>query len=70
MAIVLNLTIGLVTPPVGGVLFVITSVSRLKFEAICRAIVPFVLAEIAVLALVIFVPALSTAFPSWLGYVR
>ena len=48
MAIVLNLTIGLITPPVGGVLFVITSVSRLKFEAISRAIVPFVLAELVV----------------------
>lgn len=70
MAIVLNLTIGLITPPVGGVLFVITSVSRLKFEAISRAIVPFVLAEVAVLALVIFFPAISTGFPQWLGYVR
>ncbi len=70
MAIVLNLTIGLITPPVGGVLFVITSVSRLKFEAISRAIVPFVLAEIAVLGLVIFVPAISTGFPQWLGYLR
>ncbi|MGE5116967.1 MAG: TRAP transporter large permease [Betaproteobacteria bacterium] len=70
MAIVLNLTIGLITPPVGGVLFVITSVSRLKFEAISRAIVPFVLAEIAVLALVILVPQLSTAVPLWLGFTR
>lgn len=70
MAIVLNLTIGLITPPVGGVLFVITSVSRLKFEAIARAIVPFVLAEIVVLALVIFVPAVSTALPQWFGYGR
>lgn len=70
MAIVLNLTIGLITPPVGGVLFVITSVSRLKFEAIARAIVPFVLAEIVVLALVIFFPFLSTAVPQWLGYAR
>jgi tripartite ATP-independent transporter DctM subunit len=70
MAIVLNLTIGLITPPVGGVLFVITSVSRLKFEAIARAIVPFVLAEIAVLVLVILFPLLSTAVPHGLGYLR
>jgi tripartite ATP-independent transporter DctM subunit len=70
MAIVLNLTIGLITPPVGGVLFVITSVSRLKFEAICRAIVPFILAEVVVLALVILFPALSTALPQLLGYGR
>ncbi|MCX7239001.1 MAG: TRAP transporter large permease [Burkholderiales bacterium] len=70
MAIVLNLTVGLITPPVGGVLFVITSVSRLKFEDISRAIVPFVMAEIAVLALVIFFPAISTALPQWVGYLR
>mgnify|MGYP003382235778 CR=1 FL=1 len=70
MAIVLNLTIGLITPPVGGVLFVITSVSRLKFEAICRAIVPFVIAEFIVLLAVILVPALSTQVPQWFGYTR
>lgn len=70
MAIVLNLTIGLITPPVGGVLFVITSVSRLKFEGIARAIVPFVLAETAVLVLVILIPALSTSVPQLLGYLR
>ena len=70
MAIVLNLTIGLITPPVGGVLFVMTSVSRLKFEAICRAILPFVLAELVVLLAVICVPALSTALPQMFGYSR
>jgi TRAP-type C4-dicarboxylate transport system permease large subunit len=70
MAIVLNLTIGLITPPVGGVLFVMTSVSRLKFEAICRAIVPFIVAEIVVLLAVILVPALSTQLPQWFGYAR
>lgn len=70
MAVVLNLTIGLITPPVGGVLFVMTSVSRLKFEGIARAIVPMVVAEIAVLLLIILFPALSLTVPGLFGYTR
>jgi TRAP-type C4-dicarboxylate transport system permease large subunit len=68
MCFILNISIGLVTPPVGGVLFVITSISRLKFELISRAILPMILAEVVVLALIILFPALSVAFPSWLGF--
>ncbi len=64
---ILNISIALVTPPVGGVLFVITSISRLKFEMISRAILPMVLAELVVLALLILFPALSVTFPGWLG---
>jgi tripartite ATP-independent transporter DctM subunit len=64
---ILNISIGLVTPPVGGVLFVITSISRLKFEMISRAILPMVIGELVVLAFLILFPALSVAFPSWLG---
>jgi TRAP-type C4-dicarboxylate transport system permease large subunit len=70
MAIVLNLTIGLVTPPVGGVLFVMTSVGRLRFEQLSRAILPLLVAELVVLLLVVLFPALSTTLPGWLGYSR
>ena len=70
IAVVLNLTIGLITPPMGGVLFVMTSVSRLKFEGISLAIIPMVLAEVAVLLLIILFPALSTTLPALFGYTR
>jgi len=70
MTIVLNLTIGLITPPVGGVLYIMTSVSRLSFERIAAAVMPFVLAEIAVLVLIILFPALSLTVPHWFGYTR
>jgi tripartite ATP-independent transporter DctM subunit len=70
MAIVLNLTIGLITPPVGGVLFVMTSVSRLKFEKIARAIVPFIVAELVVLLVVMLVPQVSLMVPGWFGFTR
>lgn len=70
MAIVLNLTIGMVTPPVGAVLFVVTTVGRLDFARLCRAVWPLLLAELAVLALVILVPPVSTFLPHLLGYAR
>jgi TRAP-type C4-dicarboxylate transport system permease large subunit len=70
MAIVLNLTVGLITPPVGGVLFIMTSVSGLRFERLSRAILPLIAAEAVVLVLVILFPAVSTTFPSWFGYTR
>jgi tripartite ATP-independent transporter DctM subunit len=70
MTIVLNLTIGLITPPVGGVLYIMTSVSGLRFERIAAAVLPLVAAEMAVLGLIILFPELSTAVPTWFGYTR
>jgi tripartite ATP-independent transporter DctM subunit len=70
MAIVLNLTVGLVTPPVGGVLFVMTSVGRLRFELLSKAILPLLAAEVVVLLAVVLFPALSTTVPGWFGYAR
>jgi tripartite ATP-independent transporter DctM subunit len=70
MAVIMNLTIGLITPPVGGVLFVVTSVGRLKLEKLARAILPLLAAEFAVLLAIVLLPPLSTAVPAWLGYAR
>jgi tripartite ATP-independent transporter DctM subunit len=68
--VVLNLTIGMVTPPVGPVLFVVSTVGKVRVEHLARAIVPLLLAELIVLALVIAVPQLSTAFPALFGLTR
>lgn len=70
MAIVLNLTIGLATPPVGGVLFVMSSVARLRLEELTRAILPLLAALLVVLLAVVLVPSLSTFVPSLFGYAR
>ncbi|MCW5634340.1 MAG: TRAP transporter large permease [Rubrivivax sp.] len=70
MAVVLNLTVGLITPPVGGVLFVMTSVARLRLEKLARAIVPLLAAELVVLLAVVLFAPLSTAVPAWFGYAR
>jgi tripartite ATP-independent transporter DctM subunit len=65
--IVLNLTIGMVTPPVGPVLFVVSTVGRIRLETLSRTIVPLLLAELLVLALVIAFPAISTTVPRLFG---
>jgi TRAP-type C4-dicarboxylate transport system permease large subunit len=70
MAIVLNLTIGLITPPVGGVLFVMASVSRLRLETLARAVLPLLAALMAVLLAVVLWAPLSTTVPFWFGYAR
>ena len=62
--ICLNLSIGAITPPVGSCLFAASIIGDTPLEKICRDIVPFLLAEAAVLVLVIFVPQLSLALGS------
>ena len=60
---VLNLVIGLPTPPLGVCLFVSSGIAGISLERISRAIIPFVLAAIAVLLLVTYIPALSMWIP-------
>ena len=68
MMLVLNLTIGMITPPVGPVLFVIATVGRLRVEALSRAILPLLAAELFVLLLVILIPGISTFVPNYFGF--
>lgn len=60
----LNLGIGLVTPPVGSVLFVGAAVAKIKIEQAVKTIGPFYLALLVTLLLVTYVPALSLALPA------
>lgn len=64
MIMLLNLGIGLLTPPVGATLFVGCAVGKVKIEEVMRGIWPFYGVLIAVLMLVTFVPALSLWLPS------
>jgi tripartite ATP-independent transporter DctM subunit len=68
MAFVLNIAIGMVTPPVGAVLFILTAVAQLNFARLSRAILPMVFALMVVLALVMYVPAISLTLPRWFGF--
>ena len=65
--IVLNLTIGMITPPVGPVLFVVSTIGRVRLETLSKAIFPLLLAELFVLALVIAFPAISITVPKLFG---
>ncbi|SFP25367.1 TRAP transporter large permease [Tranquillimonas alkanivorans] len=64
---VLNLMIGLTTPPVGVCLFVCAGIARLPLAPVVVAILPFLLTNIVVLLLVSYIPALSTWLPSVLA---
>jgi tripartite ATP-independent transporter DctM subunit len=62
--VVLNLMIGLLTPPIGALLFIQTKIAGLPFNTLVRAIWPYTLALIAVLILVTYVPTLITWIPN------
>jgi len=63
MIMMVNLGIGLLTPPVGGVLFVGSAVARLPIEKVVKAMMPFFIALLLVLGMVTFIPALSLWLP-------
>ena len=62
-----NLTVGLATPPMGLVLFVASTVSGEKVEAISKAILPFLAVEVVVIGLITYVPAISMTIPRLAG---
>ena len=67
---VLNLAIGMATPPVGVCLFVSCGITGLSLEKVSAAVMRFVLAEIAILALVTYVAPISLFLPRLLGFIR
>jgi TRAP-type C4-dicarboxylate transport system permease large subunit len=62
-----NLTVGLITPPMGLVLFVASSISGERIESIVRALLPFLALEVLVIFLITYFPALTLTLPRWLG---
>jgi len=67
VVMVLNLMIGLVTPPVGLCLYAISSVSNVPISALLAEIWPYLLALLVVLGIVTFVPEFSTWLPRQFG---
>jgi tripartite ATP-independent transporter DctM subunit len=63
IVICLNLVLGLITPPVGGVLFSVCGITGMSLDRLSRAIWPPFLVSLAVLAIVTYVPWLSTYLP-------
>jgi tripartite ATP-independent transporter DctM subunit len=67
MIMMVNLGIGLITPPVGAVLFVGSAVAKLKIEQVVRAMKPFFVILLFVLVLVTYVPQISLWLPRSMG---
>lgn len=63
---ILNTSIGLITPPVGNVLNVITGVSKLPFDQAAKGIAPYMLMMVVLLFAFIFFPSLILTPLSWL----
>ena len=65
--VVLNCGIGLLTPPVGSVLFIGSAVAKLPMEKVVKATLPFYLCMIVTLLLITFIPAISLWLPQVLA---
>ena len=65
--VVLNCGIGLLTPPVGAVLFIGSAVAKRPMEKVVKATLPFYLCMFVALLLLTFVPDISLAIPKLLG---
>ncbi|MCO5070617.1 MAG: TRAP transporter large permease [Rhizobiaceae bacterium] len=65
--IVLNLMIGMITPPVGLCLFIVSAIGRVSVDKVTRAALPMIAICLVVLMAVAFVPAVSLTLPTIFG---
>ena len=65
---VLNLSVGLCTPPVGSVLFIGCSVAGLSIDKVIKPLIPMFVAMIVVLILVTYLPQISLWLPTKFGF--
>ncbi|WCJ65701.1 TRAP transporter large permease [Agrobacterium tumefaciens] len=70
LIVTLNLMIGLLTPPVGMVLFVLSRISKMSVERTTLAILPWMIPLFVALALITFIPAITLWLPTQLGLIR
>lgn len=63
---ILNLGIGVITPPVGTVLYVVCGIGNIKLPTLVSKMLPFILVEVAILFLLVFFPKLSLVPLGWL----
>ena len=69
IVICFNITTGLLSPPLGGVLLILATTVGMNYWRLIRATLPFFLAEVVVLIVLTFVPAISLALPRALGLI-
>ncbi|WP_209428083.1 TRAP transporter large permease [Pararhodobacter sp. SW119] len=64
-----NLCIGMVSPPLGGCLLMVSAVTGVNYWVLARAIMPFLILQIGVLAVLVMVPEISLWLPRRLGFI-
>ena len=69
LVMVLNIVVGLLTPPLGVCLFVVSGVTGLDLSLVIRSVVPFLILEFGVLLLITYLPAVILFIPHLLGYI-
>ena len=62
---IMNNAIGLITPPVGTVLNVVAGVGKMKMDAVTKGVIPFMIAEFALMFLLVLFPSLVTVPAKW-----
>ena len=69
VVLIFNLCLGLMTPPVGSVLFIACGIAKISIEKVAKMLIPYLLALIVILLLITFVPSISLFLPRLLGLV-
>lgn len=70
IVVVVNLMIGMLTPPVGLLLYVVCGMTKLSLERVVKGVLPFLFVEIIVLFLITYIEPLSMFLPRYFGYVH
>jgi TRAP-type C4-dicarboxylate transport system permease large subunit len=70
IVVVVNLMIGLLTPPVGLCLYVVSGMTKLSLERVVKGVLPFLGVEIIVLFLITYIEPLSMILPKYFGYIH
>ncbi|WNL41862.1 TRAP transporter large permease [Halomonas sp. PAMB 3264] len=68
IVMVITLSIGVITPPFGTVLFMMVSITKLRYGQVVKAVLPFLIPVILAILLLIAIPGLATWLPEVMGY--
>ena len=69
LVMLVNLNLGLITPPVGTCLYAVAPIAKLSIEKISKAVLPFVGVELIALMLLTYIPELTLFLPRLLGFI-
>lgn len=67
VVLIVNLSIGMITPPVGNILFITSTIGKISYEKLIRAIIPYLVLEIIVVFIITYVPDLVLWLPKMIG---